>query len=124
MSPLPATKAAGAGHDGRDQALRNAVPMYGPDELAAGVYDTTDTFRSIGRHSCVCRRDTMELIAVTGHAHDAASQRDADLFAAAPGFYAALVKIASMEPYQHSPTCIEMHRIANEAVAKFEGRQS
>jgi hypothetical protein len=29
----------------------------------------------------------------------------------------ALEKIASMEPYQHSETCCQMHRIANEALA-------
>lgn len=45
------------------------------------------------------------------------------LLEAAPMLRAALERIATMEPYQHSRTCCEMHRIANEALIKLAGPQ-
>ena len=51
--------------------------------LNFGVYKTTENFRKIEQHSCVCF-DDMALVAVTGPANDEESQRYAELFAAAP----------------------------------------
>jgi hypothetical protein len=51
--------------------------------LNYGVYETTETFKSIKQHSCVCF-DDMSLVAVTGPAEDEESQKYAQLFAQAP----------------------------------------
>jgi hypothetical protein len=57
--------------------------------LNVGVYDATDAFRAIEKHSCVCF-DDMGLVAVTGQAKDEESKRYADLFAASPEMYTML----------------------------------
>jgi len=59
-------------------------------ELSVGVYDATDNFKSIDRHSCVCYADTLGLVAVTGPAGDKESEKYADLFAEAPNLLEAL----------------------------------
>ena len=51
--------------------------------LNYGVYETTDSFRAIEKHSCVCF-DDMGLVAVTGPAEDKEAQEYAELFAKAP----------------------------------------
>lgn len=53
-------------------------------EWTVGQYEPTESFKSIKNHSCVCRKGDMGLIAVTGPAEDVESQKQADLFAAAP----------------------------------------
>ena len=60
--------------------------------LNFGVYETTDAFRSIKQHSCVCF-DDMGLVAVTGPADDKDAQKYAELFAAAPDMLSALAGI-------------------------------
>lgn len=50
-------------------------------ELAYGVYEATERFRAIDLHSCVCFKDNMDLIAVTGDANDVVSQAWAEKFA-------------------------------------------
>lgn len=60
-----------------------------PGPWAVGVYESTDAFRSIAQHACVCDPETLALIAVTGRADDRQSQVDADLIAAAPELLAA-----------------------------------
>ena len=49
-----------------------------------GQYEPTESFKAIKVHSCVCRSDDMGLIAITGPADDLESQKQADLFSAAP----------------------------------------
>lgn len=53
------------------------------EELRFGVYETTETFRSVPQHACVCRPD-LELVAVTGPAGDPESEAWAELFSHAP----------------------------------------
>lgn len=57
--------------------------------LNYGVYKTTDAFRSIEQHACVCF-DDLTLVAVTGQAEDEKSQKYAQLFASAPELLLAL----------------------------------
>jgi len=52
-------------------------------QLCFGVYETTDMFRAIEKHSCVCYEDKT-LMAVTGPAGDPLSEQYAELFARAP----------------------------------------
>jgi hypothetical protein len=59
------------------------------EQLYFGVYETTETFRSIQQHSCVCFLDGT-LVAVTGPAEDRDSQKYAELFHAAPAMLKAL----------------------------------
>lgn len=55
-----------------------------PGPWIFGVYETTEPFRKIERHACVCDPITMMVIATTGSADDEQSQMDAELIAAAP----------------------------------------
>jgi hypothetical protein len=57
--------------------------------LNFGVYKTTESFKAIKEHSCVCF-DDMTLVAVTGPAEDKESQKYSELFAAAPDLLKAL----------------------------------
>lgn len=63
--------------------------------LAYGVYNTTDHFRSIPQHSCVCFTDDLGLVAVTGPAGDPQSERYAEFFAAAPALLVASARLVA-----------------------------
>lgn len=58
-----------------------------------GQYTPSENFKQIANHSCVCRKDDMGLIAITGPAEDLESQKMADLFAAAPEMLEALKEL-------------------------------
>jgi hypothetical protein len=51
--------------------------------LFCGVYDATESFRAIEKHSCVCYED-LALVATTGPAGDPLSEQYAELFSRAP----------------------------------------
>ncbi len=97
--------------------------------ITVGVYDTTDAFRAIGQHSCVCFADDMSLIAVTGRSNDPVAQRWSALIAAAPKLLECLrvaaVALCSLEcpatwrtgdPQPHTEACVS----ARAALAQAE----
>jgi hypothetical protein len=86
--------------------------------LNVGVYEATDAFRSIEKHSCVCF-DDMGLVAVTGPAEDKEAQKYADLFAAAPELLAALE--AFVEYHETDYLDIPEVEQARAAIAKAKG---
>jgi hypothetical protein len=59
------------------------------EPLDVGEYTTTEKFKSIERHTCVCKHDGA-LVAVTGPADDREAIEYAILFAAAPDLLEAL----------------------------------
>lgn len=100
-----------------------------PGPWNVGVYEITETFKSIPQHSCVCDPVTLGLIAVCGPAEDQQSQVDADLIAAAPELLEALkglkrgdcfceVGIGRPGLTGHSPSCMR----AKAAIGRAEGR--
>jgi hypothetical protein len=97
--------------------------------LNVGVYETTETFKAIEKHSCVCF-DDMTLVAVTGPAEDKESQEYAELFAAAPELLEACEAAFSWLDNFGADSPIEfggeqeLHDILHAAIAKAKGAQS
>lgn len=86
----------------RTAAMMANAPKYPeyplpPRKLAAGVYETTEAFREIEQHSCVCYEDDLGLVATTGPAEDLESQQLADFFANAPAMEIKLNKLESAD---------------------------
>jgi hypothetical protein len=86
--------------------------------LNFGVYKTTDSFRSIKEHSCVCF-DDMTLVAVTGPADDKDSQKYAELFAASPDLLKALEDLVDYHSTDYDE--IPEVKLARVAIAKAKG---
>lgn len=61
-----------------------------PGKWIVGIYETTDAFKQIPQHICICAAETMELIATCGPIGDEKSLIDAKLFSSAPEMYDAL----------------------------------
>lgn len=98
--------------------------LYKAGELSPGVYEPTEAFKSIKEYACVCRKDTMELIAVCGPAHDVESQMAADLFANAADMRDCLIAILNLQAdprYQqvHGST-VMMYQPMQDAIAVLE----
>ncbi len=96
---------------------RKKVEMIKSDlfdrELGFGIYETTAEFRKIGLHSCVCFKDDLGVVAVTGLAGDLESEQYAELFSVAPQMLDAL---ETMEKFWADPNfndisvCVEKVR--------------
>jgi len=92
--------------------------------LAAGYYDTTDSFRAIPHHCCVYFEDDDTLVAVTGPAHDQESQAYAQLFAAAPALMTLAEEIAAwlIAPDTSQETLTYFANKSRAAIAQAKGQ--
>lgn len=102
---------------------------------SVGVYKTTENFRRITQHTCVCDPVTYALIAVCGPADDQQSQVDATLISTAPELLEAIRKLVgagedltlyndpAMPLHEEKVRCFKIAMQNAKAVwAKAEGR--
>lgn len=93
------------------------------ENWTVGQYEPTESFKSIKNHSCVCRKADMGLIAVVGPAEDVESQKQADLFAAAPEMLEMLKDCANLLKSHHPATEEYItYRDILKLIAKAEGQ--
>lgn len=96
------------------------------ENWTVGQYTPTENFKAITNHSCVCRKDNMDLIAVVGPAECLESQKQADLITAAPELLEALdrfvkytrvrtMELASLQEYANLTVLVGL---ADDAIAK------
>lgn len=113
----------------REDALKKVahidfIEKWKKEKWTVGQYTPGPVFKAVKNHSCICRKDGLVVIAVTGSAEDIESQKLADLFSAAPEMLGCLKRLKACLEKENIKLDFYSNMSIDKVIAKAEGRES